>query len=171
VPGKVVGGGGEEDDEPPQPVRATKAKTIAGMHRERLRRLANSNTEAAKVINSTKTIPGGKLRAGPPLALPDAVVPTVTVTAAFEPPARLTEAGTPQTGAGVAAGVIPHVRFTVPLNDPTGESTKLKVAVCPAEMVAVLEPPEAVPKVKPGAATPVPLRLMVCGELNALSEI
>jgi hypothetical protein len=114
-------------------------------------------------------IHGGRI-AGPPLAVPDAVVLTVTVTEVAKFPVTLTELGTLQTGAGVAGGVTLQVRFTVPLNDPAGVSAKLNVALCPAEIVDELDPPDPMPNVNPGAI-PVPLRLIICGELNALSVI
>ncbi len=113
---------------------------------------------------------GGKNVNGPLLEDPAAVVETVTVTGAAELPVTFTDAGTPHTGADVTAGLMLQASFTVPLNDPAGESVKLKVAVPPAEIVDEL-PPVGIPIVKSGATIPVPLRPIICGELEALSVI
>jgi hypothetical protein len=96
-------------------------------------------------------------------------VETFTATAAAVPWATLTEAGTVQTGAGMTAGVIAQLRFTVPLNDPDGVTARLKDAICPVEMVAEFEDPEAGPIAKSGAAVAVPDRATVCGLPTALS--
>lgn len=121
-------------------------------------------------IHAMSQVAGGKNVDGPLLAVPAAVVETVTVTGVAELPVTLTDAGTLQTGAGVTAGVMLHAKFTVPLNDPAGASAKLKVAVPPAEIVAEV-PPVGIPIVKSGVATPVPPRLITCGEFDALSVI
>ncbi len=133
--------------------------------------LTNSRLEKPKAnIHAMSPVPIGFLADGHPARLAEAVVPTVTVTELGELPVTLTDAGTLQTGAGDAAGLTLQVRVTVPLNDPAGVSAKLKVAACPAEIVE-LDPPEGTLKVKSGVATPVPVRVTTCGELNALSII
>lgn len=161
-----------DDDEPPQPVTATKARRTVTADRVSRRRLpTSSKPEAPKAtVHPSKPITGGKTNEGPPIALPAAVVDTVTVAEVAEPLTMLTEAGTLQTSAGVAAGVRPHVRFTVPLKVPAGVRAKLKVAVWPAEIVEELEP-DAIPIVKSGAAVPVPESATVCGLPAALSVI
>jgi hypothetical protein len=104
-----------------------------------------------------------------PATVPDAVVDTLTATGAAAPWVTLTEAGKVQTGAGVTPGVIAQLRLTAPLNDPAGETVRLKDAVCPAAMVAEFEDPEAGPIAKSGAAVAVPDRATVCGLPTALS--
>jgi len=107
------------------------ARTIAAADRRGRRRLPTNRKPQALKANAHASSPvlGGKIADGTPSALPAAVVATVTVTGAAEPPVTLTEAGTAQTGAGVTAGVRPQVRLTVPLNDPAGVRAKPKVAV------------------------------------------
>jgi hypothetical protein len=130
---------------------------VASDRRGRRQLPTNSKPEALKTnVHASSPVLGGKVADGAPSALPAAVVATVTATGAAEPPVTLTEAGTVQTGAGVTAGVRPQVRLTVPLNDPTGVRAKPKVAVSPAEIVDELDPPDAIPIVKSGAAFPVP---------------
>lgn len=107
---------------------------------------------------------------GPPVELPAAVVEIVTVTGVAEIPVTFTDAGTPQTGAGVIAGLILQAKFTIPLNDPAGLRVKLNVAVPPAEIVDEL-PPVGILIVKFGAMIPVPLKPIICGELEAPSVI
>lgn len=102
-------------------------------------------------------------------AVAGAVVATVTVTGVAMPPVRFTEPGKLQVGAGVSAGVMLHVRFTVPLNDPTGVTVKLNVALFPAVMVDELDDPDAGPIVESGAAAPVPDTTTCCEPLPALS--
>src|SRR5580700_1953933 len=103
--------------------------------------------------------------------VPDAVVDTLTATGAAAPWVTLTEAGKVQTGAGVTAGVIAQLRLTAPLNDPAGETVRLKDAACPAAMVAEFEDPEAGPMAKSGAAVAVPDKPTLCGLPTALSVI
>jgi len=55
-------------------------------------------------------------------------------------------------GAGVAAGVMAHIRFTVPVNDPIDAKARLKLAVCPAVTVCDVGDPETAPTEKSGAA-------------------
>jgi hypothetical protein len=104
------------------------------------------------------------------LEFPAAVVEIVTATGVAELPVTFTDAGTPQTGAGVTVGLMLQAKFTIPLNDPAGESVKLKVAVPPAEIVDEL-PPVGILIVKSDAAMPVRLKPIICGELDALSVI
>ena len=103
-------------------------------------------------------MPVGKLVDGPPPVLLEAVVENVTVTGVAALPARLTDPGKLQSGAGVSVGVMPQVRFTVPVNDLAGVSAKLNVALCPAVMVDEFEAPEAIAKVKSGGTGTVELR-------------
>lgn len=152
-----------DDELPPHPPTAMKAKTITAVDRTGRRRFPTKIRRAVPTASVHPTGPthGGRIIAGPPLALPAAVVATLTVTEVAELPVILTEAGTLQTGAGVTAGVMLQARFTVPLNEPAGVSARLNVAVCPAEIVDELEPPDPAPKVKSAAAVAVPERLMV----------
>ena len=113
---------------------------------------------------------GGKNVNGPLLEPSAAVVEIVTVTGVAELPVTFTDAGTLQIGAGVTVGLMLQAKFTIPLNDPAGVSDKLKIAVPPAEIVDEL-PPVGIPIVKSGAAIPVPLRAITCGELDAPSRI
>jgi hypothetical protein len=114
-------------------------------------------------------IPRGRLTCEVDPAVVAAVVETFTVTVAAVPWATLTEAGTEQTGAGVTAGMIAQLRLTVPINDPEGVTARLKDAVCPAEIVAEFEDPEAGPVEKPGAAVAMPDKPTLCGLPTALS--
>jgi hypothetical protein len=66
------------------------------------------------------------------------------------------------------AGAPVQARVTVPLVPAEPVSDRLYVAVCPLVTVALVEPPEAAPMVKP-EATPVPERATVCGLEAALS--
>jgi hypothetical protein len=169
VPLEPLEGGVE--DEPPQPTIPRKAKTIvAADRRTRRRGPETSSPEAPKNSAQAKMVMLGEKCRTDPTTLAAAVVATVTVTGVVELPDTLTELGMLQIGAGDAAGLILQVRFTVPLNDPDGVSDKLNIAVCPGEIVE-LDPPEGALRVKSGAATPVPLRLMTCGEFDALSVI
>lgn len=74
-----------------------------------------------------------------------------------------------QVGDGVTAGVIPHFRLTTPENDPDGPRDKVNVALCPALTVFELGDPGASEIVKPGAASPVPMRATACGLPGAVS--
>ena len=57
----------------------------------------------------------------------------------------------PQVGrAGVTAGVMAQLRFTVPVNDPVGASARLKLAVFPALTVWEVDEPDGRLRVKPG---------------------
>jgi hypothetical protein len=106
-----------------------------------------------------------------PAEVPDAVVDTFTATGAAAPWVTLTEAGKVHIGAGVTAGVIAQLRLTVPLNDPVGETVRLKDAACPEVTVAEFEDPAAGPMAKSGAAVAVPDKPMLCGLPTALSVI
>jgi hypothetical protein len=141
------------DDPPPQPAIAMDAKTINGAASagRRRRLLINSRTETNKTsVQMTRLTPGGKLSDDIVPAVPGAVVATVTVTGAAACPVRLTEPGKVQLGAGITAGVMLHVKFTVPLNAKAGMTIKLKVALFPAAMVDELDDPGAGPMVKSG---------------------
>jgi hypothetical protein len=82
-------------------------------------------------------------------AVVDATVATVTVTGCDPLPAICTEElDRLQVGAGVTTGVMPQVRLTVPLNDPVGARTRLKLAVCPALTIWDVGEPEAAPTAK-----------------------
>jgi hypothetical protein len=87
------------------------------------------------------------------VALPAAVVPTVTITGVAVLPETLTDAGTLQVGAGVAAGERLHVRATVPLKGPLAANSRLNDALCPAEIVDELELPDAMLMVKSDGVT------------------
>jgi len=159
---------------PPHPTivpNATASKTDPSPQATTLRRLpANSSSETP--IDKPSAIrppPKGECKDNPPLALPGAVVETVTITDVAELPVTFTVAGTLQTGAGDTFGVTAQVKFTVPVNDPVGVSARLNVAVWPAGMVDELDPPDGTPSVKLGAATPVPAIAIVCDPLPALS--
>ena len=104
-----------------------------------------------------------------PAAVPDGVVDTLTATGAAAPWVTLTEAGKVHIGAGVTAGVIAQLRLTAPLNDPAGETVRLKDAACPEVTVAEFEDPAAGPMAKSGAAVAVPDKAMFCGLPTALS--
>lgn len=163
----------DPDPPPPQPAIISRANTSIGActRRDLLARRSRHEPLKAKA-HTVNQSDGGKLPDGRPppvIRAIAAVVVTVAVTAIAELPDTLTEAGTLQIGAGVAVGVTLQVKVTVPLNDPSGVSARPNVAVPPAEMVDELELPDAMPKVKSGAAKPVPFKLMDCGELNALS--
>jgi len=118
------------------------------------------------IVHASSPMPDGKVADGPPPVPPAAVVDTVTVTGVAELPVIMTDAGALNIGAGVAEGETLHVRLTVPLNDPDGAIAKLKVAVLPADIVEELEPPDATPIVKSGAAGTVVFR-----STNMLAEL
>lgn len=163
-----------DDDEPPQPQMKRSTARTAGTAKIRDRRkLANSirpNAPSASMPPITEA--GGRSsNKGKLLEVLGAVVATVTVTDAGELPLKLTELGMLQVGASLGDGVIAQVKFTVPLKAPVGVRVRLNVAVFPADTVAELDPPDAMPQVKPGAAVPVPVRLTIWGELIALSVI
>jgi hypothetical protein len=82
------------------------------------------------------TVPGGKLIGGTAPVVTGAVVATLTVTVCVPVPVSCTEElDKPQVGAGVTTGVMAQLKSTVPLNDPVGAMARLKLAVCPADMV------------------------------------
>jgi hypothetical protein len=85
---------------------------------------ANSNDQVGGIV------PGGKLVGGMALAVPAAVVPTLTVSVCVPLPVICTEElDRVQVGAGATTGVIAQVKFTVPVNDPVGAMATLKLAV------------------------------------------
>ena len=84
------------------------------------------------------------------------------------PPVTLAELGTVHVGAGVSFGVMPQLRFTVPLNPDTGVSERLKVALCPGLIVCELGDPDVGPMLK-SDVPPVPDKGTVCGLPGALS--
>jgi len=61
-----------------------------------------------------------------------------------------------------------QVTVTGPLNPPDGANDNWKVAACPAETVAEVEPPGGTEMVM---SVPSPDRVTACGLLGALSEI
>jgi hypothetical protein len=146
------------------------AKTIMAAGTAGLDRLlTNKRVERPKAnVHPMSRVSVGNLCDGQPATLPEAVVPTVTITEVAEVPVTPTDPGTLQIGAGDAAGDMLQVRFTVPLNDPDGARDKLNVALCPAEIVE-LDDPEAVPKVKSGEEVPVPETTTICDPVPALS--
>ena len=88
------------------------------------------------------------------------MVATFTVTDCVPLPLIWTEElDRPQVGAGVTAGVMAQLRFTVPVNPPSGANARLKLAVWPAVMVWEVGEPDAEVAEKSGATvstTPVP---------------
>ena len=125
------------DEPPPHDTHNAKAVAIAGVLRtsNRLQPLANKSAKPDN-IKAGNIAPGGITMPGPTLVVVEAVVPTVTVTVwlvllliCTEEPDRL------HVGAGVTAGVIAQLRFTVPLKDSIAPNTSWKLAVCPALMV------------------------------------
>ena len=117
---------------------------------------AHSRVETSNVNVQIMIIgigPGGTLTPGRAPVVTGAVVPTFTVTVCVPVPLICTEElDRLQVGAGVAAGVMAQLRFTVPVNDPVGASARLKFAVCPAVMVWEVAEPDAAPNVKLGGA-------------------
>lgn len=102
--------------------------------------------------------------------LTGAVVPTVTVIdCAALPLICIEELDRVQVGGGVTAGVIPHFRLTVPVNDPEGARDKVNVALCPAFTVSEVDDPLAAEKVKSGGADPVPDSAIACRLPGAVS--
>jgi hypothetical protein len=162
---------GDDDDPPPQPAIAIKLKTILDAARVGRRRLPEKNNSEAPRTSAHAMIPmpGGEVGATPPPPLPDAVVPTATATGTAPPPVTLIDPGKLHIGDGVTAGVIPHVKFTVPLNDAAGVTVKLNVAVCPAAIVCEPDPPDATPNVKSGVMVPVPDKTTICEPVPASS--
>jgi hypothetical protein len=66
-------------------------------------------------------------------------------------------------GVGFADGVMLQLRFTVPVNVPSGATAIPNCAFCPAAIVCEGCDPEANPTVKSGAATPLPESATFCG--------
>ncbi len=79
-----------------------------------------------------------------------AVVDTCTVAVCVPLPLICTEGGRVHVGARATAGLTLQLKLTVPVNDPTGANTRLKLAVCPAVMLRKVGEPEAGPMVKSG---------------------
>lgn len=103
---------------------------------KRLRFRSHSQAEPKNInLHASGSGPTEKMTRCTAPAVTGAVVPTFTVAVCLPVPLICTEEGTLQVGAGVAAGLIAQVRFTVPLNVPVGVKAKLKFAVCPALMV------------------------------------
>lgn len=94
------------------------------------------------------------------------VVETETVKVLAFPLTRFRVAGTIEHVA--PAGTPVQARVTVPLVPAEPVSDSVYVAVCPLVTVALVEPPEAAPMVKP-EAMPVPERATACGLEAALS--
>jgi hypothetical protein len=162
-------GVGDVDDPPPQPT-INRTKTAAGAYTKRRRRPKNSRLETPRAsVHPTNQPLRGKSPNGPLTALPDAVVVTDTVTQVAEVPVTLTDPGTLQIGVGLAAGVIAHVKFTIPLNEPAGVSSNPKVAVPPAVIVDELDPPDGMPNVKSDETASAPIST-TCKPFTALSE-
>lgn len=98
-----------------------------------------------------------------------AVVPTVTITGCDPPPLICTEeCDRLQVGAGVTTGVMTQLKFTVPLKEPEGAMTKLKIAFLPALTVWEGGDPATV---KSGGKSPVPSKIVDCGLPGAVSLI
>jgi len=64
-----------------------------------------------------------------------AVVPTLTLTDCEAELPTCIDDGTLQVGARETAGVIAQVKFTVPVKELDGESSRTKLASCPAATV------------------------------------
>lgn len=132
VPGVVCVDG--EELLPPQPTENANASTTSGAASSgrRLRFRIQSNVEP-RSINAQKSVvgPAGKLTRGAATVVTGAVVATFTVTVCVPVPLIWTEEGTVQVGAGVAAGVIAQLKFTVPVKDPVPAKARVKLAVCP----------------------------------------
>jgi hypothetical protein len=111
--------------------------------------------------------PVGKRAGGMAPEVTGAVVATAT---ANDAPASLLicteELDRLHVGGGVTVGVMAHVNFTVPVNDPVGMMAKLKLVVCPALTVWEVDDPEEAPRVKPGTvACMVRVTAMLCTSL------
>ena len=108
----------------------------------------------------------GTSRTGRSAALDPDVVVTVTLKGVVAVAVIVSVAGTVQVE---PAGAPAQERETVPLI-PMPPMVSAYVAVAPAATVAELEPPDAIPRPRPGAA-PIPVSDTVCGLLGALSVI
>lgn len=95
-----------------------------------------------------------------------AVVATFTVAVCGPLPLICNMLGKLQVGAGVTAGLMAQVRFTVPVNDPIGAKTRLKLAVCPVVIVCEVGDPGAGATVKSVA---IPETTTACEFVPALS--
>jgi hypothetical protein len=99
-----------------------------------------------------------------------AAVAKVTITVFAAPLSCTAELDKLQVGAGAATGVMPQVRVTIPVKDPAGVTGRLNCAFFPALMVC--DPPgEDGPRVKSGAATPIPESAIFCGLPGSVSLI
>jgi hypothetical protein len=159
------------DDEPPHPQTKTSRTRAAGSAKIRDRRKLVKSTRPNAPnasIPPASTVGGRTSNKGRLADVPGAVVATFTATAAAELPFKFTELGMLQVGADSTAGVIAQLKFTDPLKEPVRVSVRLNVALSPADTVAEPDCPDSEPQTKP---FPTPVRLTVCGELDALSFI
>jgi len=144
---------------------------ITTIHERRRRRAAmqNSKNATSNRSNCAMTRSGAKLRGERPgtgkmMECDDAVVVTVIVT--MTGALTVNELGDAEQ---VPAGIVPlQETVTASLNPPEGESDNGKVADCPAETLAAVEPPGGTEMMM---SVPFPERVMACGLAGALSEI
>jgi hypothetical protein len=160
-------------DPPAQPDMNAKINNpaVTTTHERRRRRAAmeNSKNATSNRNNCVMTRNGAKLRGERPgtgkmMECDGAVVVTVIVTMAGA--LSVNELGD---GEHMPAGIVPlQETVTVSLNPPEGESDNGKVADCPAETLAEVEPPGGTEMTM---SVPFPDRVMACGLAGAVSEI
>jgi len=125
---------------------------------------ATSNRNNCVMTRSGAKLRGERPGTGKMMECDGAVVVTVIVTMAGA--LSVNELGD---GEHMPAGIVPlQETVTVSLNPPEGESDNGKVADCPAETLAEVEPPGGTEMMM---SVPFPDRVMACGLAGALSEI
>jgi hypothetical protein len=92
----------------------------------------------------------------------DATVVIVAVTVTAAPLSCTEEFDKLHVGIGFADGVMLQLRFNVPVNVPAGATAIPNCAFCPAAIVCEACDPGANPRVKFGAATPLPESATFC---------
>jgi len=133
------------DDEllPPHDRQAASSRATVGAVStgSRLRLRSSSDPElSSNNVHGSGLVHGGRTNRGRTIVVTGAVVPTFNVTDSV--PALLNctdELDKLHVGAGVAAGVMAQLKFTVPVNELTEVKARLKFAVCPALIVCEVD--------------------------------
>jgi len=140
----------------PHPRENRKIKTMMGTRRagRRLRFRTHNHAHPRNIsVHAREIGPAGKVTWGAATAVTGAVVPTLNVTVCVPLPLICTEElDMLHVGAGLTAGVMAQLKFTVPENDPIDANARLKLAVCPTLIVWKVGEPEAAPMEKSGPA-------------------
>lgn len=98
-------------------------------------RASSMTVPSSPKIHSSREPACGKRKSGSALVVTVALVATLTVTDCEPVPLIGIDDGTLQVGVGITDGVIAQLKWTVPVNVPTGVRARLKLAVWPAVIV------------------------------------